>query len=237
MTLHNLPGPTRKRTTHRRMLLACGLIMLTAACARKSDSAGDTATAGAASAGTAAAPHDSGAMAGMTHDSMAMGGMAGMSGMMPAEDRAQMQMTGDADRDFLRMMSDHHKGLIAMAHLTVEEKKGSAAAQADARKLDKKQDAELDSMMTKLEQQYKDAYAPKVMPSNQKMVDDLKGLSGAAFDSTFYHHVIMHHQQAIGMIDELLPKMKDAKVKAMAERMKQDQTKEIQEFQPKAKKG
>ena len=31
-------------------------------------------------------------------------------------DMAGMPMTGDADRDFLRMMSSHHRGLIELAH-------------------------------------------------------------------------------------------------------------------------
>lgn len=165
-----------------------------------------------------------GGMAGMDHSTMGnMGSMTPMGGA-----------TGDPDRDFLRMMSEHHKGMIAMAHLTIEEKKGSAATQADAKKLDTAQDAELDSMVTTLEQQYKDAYDPKIMPDNQKMVDDLKPLTGAAYDRMFYHHVVQHHQQATQMIDHHLPIMKDARVKAMAERMKRDQTREIAEFQPKA---
>lgn len=57
-------------------------------------------------------------MAGMNHDSvggMNRGGMA--------------NMTGDPDRDFFRMMTDHHKGLVAMAHLSVEgDKKGSRSS-------------------------------------------------------------------------------------------------------------
>lgn len=155
--------------------------------------------------------------------------MSGMSGMA---------MTGDADRDFLRMMSDHHKGMVAMAHLSVEgEKKGSAAVQADARKLDTKQDEEIDRMSAMLKNSYKDSYEPKVMSDNQAMVDQLKSLSGAAYDRTFYQNVVKHHQQAIKMIDQFLPKLQRAEVKAMAERMKSDQTREIAEFQQKATKS
>lgn len=157
-----------------------------------------------------------------------MGNMGNMGNMAPMGGA-----TGDADRDFLRMMSEHHKGMIAMAHLTIEEKKGSAGTQADAKTLDTKQDAELDSMVTKLEQQFKDPYDPKIMSDNQKMVDDLKPLSGAAYDRMFYHHVVQHHQQATQMIDHFRPMLKDAMVKAMADRMKRDQTREIAEFQSK----
>jgi hypothetical protein len=37
------------------------------------------------------------------------------------------------------------------------------------------------------------------------------------------------------MIDQYLPQLSDAKLKAMAEKMKADQQKEIQQFEPKAK--
>lgn len=153
--------------------------------------------------------------------------------MQVSGDMAGMQMTGDPDRDFLRMMSDHHKGLTEMAHPAKEMKLPVAA---DAKKLDTKQDAELDKMVTMLEKQYKDPYAPKIMPSNQAMIDALKGKTGADYQKTFYQNVIQHHQEGIKMMDEYLPKLKDAEVKAMAEKMKADQTKEISEFQQKVAK-
>ena len=141
-------------------------------------------------------------------------------------------MTGDPDRDFLRMMSDHHKGLIAMVHPTLD-KKESLAVKGDASKMDKKQDAEVEKMVTMLDQRYKDAYTPKVMPDNQRMVDELKGKSGAEYSRTFLKNVIAHHQQAVKMIDDYLPNAKNPQVKSMAEKMKSDQTKEIAEFQKK----
>lgn len=143
-----------------------------------------------------------------------------------------MAMTGDADHDFLRMMSDHHKGLIAMVHPTLD-KKENLAVKGDASKLDKKQDAELEKMVSMLDQQYKDAYTPMLMPDNQRMVDELNGKSGADYSRTFLKNVIAHHEQAIKMIDDYLPKAKNAQVKSMAEKMKADQTKEISEFQKK----
>jgi uncharacterized protein (DUF305 family) len=141
-------------------------------------------------------------------------------------------MTGDADRDFLRMMSDHHKGLIAIVHPTLE-KKENLAVKDDARKMDKKQDAEIEKMITMLDQQYKDTYTPSVMPDNQRMVDELKGKSGADYSRTFLKDVITHHEQAVKMIDEYLPKAKNPQVKSMAEKMKSDQTNEIAELQRK----
>ncbi len=141
-------------------------------------------------------------------------------------------MTGDADQDFLRMMSDHHKGMIAMAHMTKERNDVGTAA-ADAKKLDAGQDKELDRMVTMLEKDFKDAYKPKVMPDNQEMADQMKSKNGTAYERAFYENTITHHQAAVKMVEEYLPKGKSAAIKQMAEKIKADQTKEIAEFQKK----
>ena len=140
-----------------------------------------------------------------------------------------MAMTGDADHDFLRMMSDHHKGLIVLAHMT-KDRKGGGPAVADARKLDAEQDVELDEMMTMLEKGYKDAYAPTVMPAHQAMADGLETKSGKEYDRVFLQDVITHHEEAIRMIDEYLPKAGKPAIKQMAERMKTVQSKEISQM-------
>ncbi len=183
-----------------------------AACSPKPDSTADS---------TALTPVPSASASGdstTTSSNMQMSGMA--------------HMTGDPDRDFLRMMSDHHKGLTAMAHPTLD-KKENLAVKGDASKMDKKQDAELEKMITILDQQYKDTYTPSVMPDNQRMVDELKGKSGADYSRTFLKNVIAHHEQAIKMIDDYLPKAKNPQVKRMAEKMKSDQSKEIAELRRK----
>lgn len=154
----------------------------------------------------------------------AMSGAGSMPGM-----EAQ---TGDPDHDFLRMMSDHHKGLIALVHMT-QVRSDVGTAKADATKLDKAQDAELDQMMTMLEKTYKDPYAPKMMPEHQAMAAALKSMSGKGYERTFYDDIITHHSEAIPMIDAYLPKAKSARVKAMAEKMKADQSREITDFQQK----
>ena len=139
-------------------------------------------------------------------------------------------MTGDVDRDFLRMMSDHHKGLIAMVHPTIESKK-SLSVKSDARTLDRKQDADLKRMITMLRSLYKDDYTPKIIPEHQQMVDELKGKSGKDYSRTFLNEIIKHHQEGIQMIDAYLPQAKNTQIKAMAQTMKADQTKDIAKFQ------
>lgn len=148
------------------------------------------------------------------------------------QDTGMSAMTGDADHDFLRMMSDHHKGMIAMAHPTIDSKE-NLSVKDEARRLDKAQDGELDTMAAMLKTRFNDAYSPKVSAENQRMVDALAGKTGADYSKTFLQNTISHHQAAISMIDAYLPKAKDAGLKKMAMKMKSDQTKEISEFKKK----
>lgn len=138
-------------------------------------------------------------------------------------------MTGDPDHDFLRMMSDHHKGLILMVHETVDNKE-KLGVKPLAIRLDKEQDAEMDTMMTMLEKDYKDPYAPKVMPEHQAMADDLKGKTGADYDRAFLTDVTKYHEEAVKMIDDYLPKATQPALKQMAEKMKAAEVKEIAEM-------
>ena len=191
-----------------------------AGCTTKSETNSDSAQAtmnGRAGAGMAHA--DSARMTGaMSKDSGGMGSMPGMG-----------SSTGDPDHDFLRLMSDHHKGLILMVHETIETK-DKVGVKPLASRMDKEQDTELDAMMSTLEKTYKDAYAPKVMAEHQSMADQLKGKSGADFDRTFLSNVTRHHEEAIKMIDQYLPTARQPAVKKMAERMKAAQTREITEM-------
>lgn len=199
------------------------LSLVLGGCSTKDKDASVTARDSSAVAAPAMSAAPSGAsMAGMSDSSMK--GMSGSGSM------GGMAMSGDPDHDFLRMMSDHHKGLTEMAHTA---KKMKLPVAADASKLDTRQDAELDKMVTMLEKQYKDPYSPKIMSSNQAMIDALRGKTGTDYEKTFYQNVVQHHQEALKMIDDYLPKARKPELKAMAEKMKADQTKEIADFQQK----
>lgn len=148
-----------------------------------------------------------------------------------SDSMAGMNMA-NSDRDFLRMMSDHHEGLIEMASAAMT-KASMSATQGDAHNLHTKQAAERDSMIAMLRNAYSDAYAPKVMPKNRAQNDSLQALAGADYDRAFYRIVIEHHRAGIAMIDSTMPHLTKDDVKRMAEKMKADQQKEITEFQRK----
>ena len=186
------------------------------ACSTRSDEssskAADTAAAAAApAADTAHAAHT---------DSTGKGSMAGMA------------MTGNPDQDFLRMMSDHHKGLVLMSHETIERKE-QLGVKEDARKLDREQDEELDKMGAMLKNFFNDSYEPKASAENKSMVDAMQPLKGATYDSTFRENVIKHHRQGIQMMDEFYPKVTRPEIKSMIDTMKAAQQKEIDEMQRK----
>lgn len=141
-------------------------------------------------------------------------------------------MTGDADRDFLRMMSDHHMGLSAMAR-GAKERTDIGSVAADARKMDAMQDAETKRMTGMLADRFQDQYAPKVAPEHQRMADELTPLTGPAYARKFVENVIAHHRQALAMVEEYLPKAKLDDVRQMAEKMRTDQTREISELEKK----
>lgn len=216
-------SPTDAMHSVRRMTLRVPLAGLTAmllgliACGGKNTGAADsTGNAPAATSTPAAQPTPAATAA----DTTKSGGMSNMAGMA---------MTGDPDHDFLRMMMDHHKGLIAMAHPTIESKE-KLAVKPLAKRLDSEQDKDMDKMSTMLDSLYKDNYTPMVMPDNKAMADQLASKSGAAYDTTFMQDVVKHHEEALKMIDAYLPKAKQPAIKAMAEQMKSLQQREIAEL-------
>lgn len=140
----------------------------------------------------------------------------------------------DADQEFLRMMSDHHEGLIQMATAAMS-KASTPGAQGDAHNLHTRQLEEQKQMLATLQTAYAESVTPMMMPSNKAMNDSLEAKSGSDYDRTFYANVVRHHRDGIRMIDEILSRLTKPDVRQMAERMKADQQREITEFAQKPK--
>ena len=197
-----------------RLAAAGALLTFSAACGGSNTAATDSAAGAAATATTPSG--DTGSMAGMSHGDM----------NRPA--------AKDGDHEFLRMMADHHEGMIQMA--TAAMTKGSnPTTQADAHKLHTKQADEQKQMIAMIQSQYQETLKPMVMASNKAMNDALQAKSGADYDRTFYANVIAHHREGISMTDQILPRITKPEIRQMAEKMKADQQKEIAEFERKAR--
>ena len=191
-----------------------GVVAALAACGGGNEGASDT---GAGTAGTAASTTDT-----------SPGGMAGMDHNM------NRPAAKDADHEFLRMMSDHHEGLIQMA--TAAMSKGSTpTVQGDAHALHTKQQAEQKRMIDMLQRDYGESLTPMVMGSSKTMLDQLQTRTGTEYDRTFYGNVIAHHREAIQMVDQFMSRLNKPEVREMAEKMKVDQQKEITELESKAR--
>ena len=140
----------------------------------------------------------------------------------------------DADHEFLRMMADHHEGLVAMMGSAMT-RASTATAKADATRLRHKQEQERDEMIAMIRKMYSESHQPTIMPDNKAMNDSLQAKAGAEYDRDMYRHVVMHHREGVQMIDKFLPRLQKPDVRAMAEKMRADQTREIAEFEAKTK--
>lgn len=179
---------------------------------------------GAGASDTAAA-----AMASQTGGSAALDSTraSGMTGSMTAASGAMSAGATSADQEFLQLMSDHHEGLITIAHETLKHT-GRLGVTDEARKLDSELDDQLARMHSALKGELNTpAYAPKAAPEFQAMADSLTHLSGAAYDRQFRQDVIDYHQTSIALIDRYLPRLTHADVKTMAERMRATDVQEM----------
>ena len=153
-----------------------------------------------------------------------------------AHDMAGMSMTGDADHDFLRMMSSHHKGLISLAHESMlKGSRGTPQSQEDAQILDARQDREFEQMISMLQAHFHDSTQPAVTPDDQATLDSVLRIPGADYAPAFYRTVVSQHRLAVTMIDDYLPRAGQPDIKALAERMLQEHLAEIKQFERKAK--
>jgi uncharacterized protein (DUF305 family) len=208
-------------TTTRRHLrpAVVALLAIASACSGGGDST-DTAAAPAATMGHGANPADTG-MGAMSH------GMAGMDhGAMASRSEPK-----DSNQSFLRMMSDHHQGLVVMSDSAMA--KLGATAKSDAQKLRGDQQREMDHMLMMLRSDYKDSVTPMIMPSNQAMISAVAQASASDADRVYYQQVISHHREGVQMIDRMLPHLSGMS-KDMASSSRTKQQKEIAEFEKKA---
>jgi len=187
--------------------LTIASVLIAAACVRDDTDAEDAAPGVATDTG----------MASMDHSAMAM-------------NRGPVR---DADHEFLRMMSDHHQGLIEMASAAMS-KGTTPQVQGDAHKLHTAQEAEMKQMVDMLRTAYDEELHPMIMASNKAMNDTLQQKSGAEYDRTFYRMVVDHHREGMRMMDNFKARVQRAEVRQMIDKMRADQQREIKEFEAKA---
>ena len=136
----------------------------------------------------------------------------------------------DSNQAFLRMMVDHHEGLVTLVDSATP--KLATGARADAQKLGTKQETEQQRMQRMLSSQHQDSITPAIMTSNEAMIRAVASAPADAAGRAFYEQTIAHHREGIEMGKRMLPHL-TGEVKQMAEKMIADQEKEIAEFEKK----
>ncbi len=176
---------------------------------------------------------------------MNMDSTATSSGIMGAMDKMmkdmhQMEMTGNADYDLISMLKSHHQGAVDMAKVELESGSEPKLKQIAQNIVDKqsKEIQMLDDMLKSADKSKKD-YEPsdknsglgKDMDANMmKMMEMDHGTPGSV-DHEFASMMIKHHKDGIDMGNIIVKHSKMAEFKSMAQKMIDDQTKEIAELE------
>ena len=171
-----------------------------------------------------------------TTDKMSSDIMAAMNNsMMKMED---LKQTGDFDYDFANMMIAHHEGAIAASQIEVSkgsnaQVKGWAQKIIDAQKNEIAQLQDFVKNYKTPEEKKENVNAHNELHEiNEKMQEDMKQMQMTGnMDKDFVTMMIMHHQAAVDMAKDELSHGKNADLKKMAQKIIQDQIKEVNDFQ------
>lgn len=149
----------------------------------------------------------------------------------------EMKMTGDFDLDFANMMILHHQSAIDMSE--VEIAKGTdAQIRTMAQNIITAQNLEISQLQAFI----KNYKIPEVKKTNQEMHNELgetmkdmmdkmnKMQMTGNTDKDFVMMMIVHHESAVKMAGDELSHGKQYEVKKMAQKMLEDQSKEINDF-------
>lgn len=143
-----------------------------------------------------------------------------------------MPTTATTDQTFLEQVSDHHEGMIQMSQ-EAERRAQSADARKNAKESHDKQQHELKELLAMLQRDFGEQYTPKVMPSNQKMMQQLEQADDGQFDQTFFQLTIQHHREGIEMMQRMLPQLTIPELRQRAEQMVQEQQSSIRDLEQK----
>ena len=168
----------------------------------------------------------------MNMDKMDHSNMGTMNGGMK-----DMKMTGDFDYDFANTMIIHHQSAVDMAK-NVLAKGNNADVKKMAQNIITAQEAEIASFKTLLasykmpEMKKESSEAHNELGENmEKMEATMKAIpmTGNA-DKDFLNMMIPHHQSAVTMAEDELSHGKNLELKKMAQKIMEDQNKEIKEL-------
>ena len=149
-----------------------------------------------------------------------------------------MAKTGNADKDFLMMMIPHHESAVDMAK-EVMAKGSNAEVKTMAQNIVTAQEAEIAQFkniianykMPEMKEENKDAHN-ELGETMEKMETKMKGMAKTGnADKDFLMMMIPHHESAVTMGEDQLSHGKNLELKKMAQKIMEDQNKEIKQFE------
>jgi uncharacterized protein (DUF305 family) len=160
------------------------------------------------------------------------------------DDMSAVKMSGDFDVDFANMMIPHHQSAVDMAQSYLPKGKDEKIKTMAQNIIDsqKKEIEELKTMIANHKPSAKkDDHAGgghgadghnELMDAMNKMMNAMKGMkmSGDA-DKDFAMMMIPHHQSSVDMAENEISHGKHVEMKKFAQKVINDQTKEIKEFE------
>ena len=168
----------------------------------------------------------------MTMDHKNMEGMHSMNGMNG------MKMTGDFDYDFANTMVMHHQSAVDMAKEVIS-KGSNAEVKTMAQNIVTAQEAEIAQFknitanykMPEMKEESKEAHN-ELGETMEKMETKMKGMAKTGnVDKDFLMMMIPHHESAVTMGEDQLSHGKNLELKKMAQKIMEDQNKEIKQFE------
>lgn len=148
-------------------------------------------------------------------------------------DMHSLELTGDADYDFVRGMIPHHQGAIDMAR-TLLSSGSNAALRVLAQDIITAQEAEIADMqawLTAYGEPQPKAFADDVRAgyerANQRMMRDMNVTPSGDVDRDFVLGMIPHHEAAIDMAYILLRYSTDESLRSLAKDVIREQEREI----------
>lgn len=143
----------------------------------------------------------------------------------PQPSRAVPASTGDADHDFLRRMSDHHKDMIRITHAVIESNSAASVERA-IRKFEDDHDRELDAMLALLWTVYSDTYVPQTNPENDFTTEILRK-PGTDYAGVFLAAAVKSEQAAVWILNNYLPNAKKSQVRTFAQKLRSEEAGEM----------
>ena len=148
---------------------------------------------------------------------------SGMNQMM------SMKMTGAPDHDFAMMLKMHHQSAVDMSEMEIRQGK-NAQVKALAGKIKTANQAEIKELTQFISSHKPQTASSKLGQDAMKIMHSGKHSMNGNMDHDYASMMAQHHQQGIDMANAFLKEGKTEKMKMMARKVIQNQTKEVAEL-------